>query len=164
MTTPLLPDIASVDTFGGNAHVDADPVVDPASEYSSSDLDRLITQAAMSALTQPRAWARIAVSGGVATLADHSAVWGDSPSVAPTITHGSAGDFFVIWAASYDDLQATPESHSVNIRSVNATCSLGLTDALFCNPSITSATSVHVHCFNAAGTAKDPSQLFVTVW
>lgn len=161
MTTPLLPETAGVSTFGGNDHTDVDPVVDDASEYSSTYLDRLVTQVAMSAYTQPRAFCRVTVSGAAATRADHSAVWGDTSGVAPTVAYVGTGIFTVTWATSYDDIQATPESHSVSIRFPEVSAYNGAT-FVHATVSATSANVLTVRTFDAAGVAADPTEFTVS--
>ncbi len=160
MATPVLPEIASPSTFGGNAHVDPDPVIDDESEVASIYFDRLVTQAAMASITQARAWARVTVSAGVATVADHGAVWGNTDAVKPVANRSAAGVFTVTWATAYDDLQAVPESHSVNIRKPGGSAWTGAGAIIF-NVKRTAANVLGVRCADAAGTAADPDEFSV---
>jgi|GEM_PF-2208077 len=161
MTTPLLPDTAGVSTFGGNEYADEDAVVDPETEVSATYLNRMTTQLAASAYTQHRAWARVSVTATVPTLEDHAAVWGDTPAVAPVVARTSAGIFTLTWPTSVDDLQATPEAHSVNIRAVVGH-SIDGASALVPRWTITSANVLTVTIHNLSAAATDPTMFSVS--
>lgn len=156
MTTPLLPDTASADTFGGT-FANEDAVVDPETEVDASYFNRMIVQLVMGSYTATRARARCTVSGGVVTLAEHSAVWGDTAPVAPTAARTSAGLFTLTWAATYDDLQATPEAHSVNIRFPEASAYKSGA-AMITNVRRTAANVLEVTTYDDAGAATDPDE------
>lgn len=161
MTTPLLPDTAGVSTFGGNEFADEDAVVDPETEVSATYLNRMTSQLAASAYTQPRAWVRVTVSGTTPTVAAHSAVWGDSPSVEPVPNRTGAGVYTLTWPTSVDDLQATPESHSVNIRCVLGH-SINGASALVARWAYTSANVLTVTIHNLSAAATDPTDFSVS--
>lgn len=161
MTTPVLPEVADLDTFGGSFE-DADAVVDPQTELSAAYFNRLVAQVAMLSHTAPRAWARCTVSGGVITLADHDAVWGAGAGVAPTPNRSGAGVYTVTWAASYDDLQATPESHNVSFRAAKASGDGAA--ARIVQGSLSSANVASVKSFDAAGAPVDVTEFVVMVW
>lgn len=159
----LLPNVASVDTFGGpkeNLH----PVVDPRTDNDADDWTRLITQAAMASYTQPRGWVRCTVSGGVITLADHSAVWGDTVAVAPLPVRSGAGAYTVTWAASYNDLQEDPESNAVNIRACTVSGYESSPAARIIQAEKTAANVVTVKAFDAAGSAADVTSFTVFIY
>lgn len=161
MTTPLLPDTAGVSTFGGNEYADEDAVVDPETEVSATYFNRITSQLAASSYTAIRAWCRVTVSGTTPTVAAHGAVWGDTPAVAPVAARTGAGVYTLTWPASVDDLQATPESHSTNIRcvlgySVNAAAA---SDARW---AYTSANVLTATFHNNAGAATDPTDFSVS--
>lgn len=161
MTTPLLPDTPDPSTFGG-PYQDADGVVDPETEVGATYLNRLIAQVAMAGHTVPRAWARCTVSGGVIALADHDAVWGAGGGVAPTVARSAQGVYTVTWAASYDDLQSPPESHTVSLRGAVAS-GYAAAGARIVNARLSSAVQATVKSFDAAGSAADVDELFVEV-
>lgn len=115
MTTPVLPDTADLSTFGGT-FVNVAPVVDPTTDMDATYQNRINAQLAMLSHTAVRAWARVTISGTTPTVADHDAVWGGTPAVAPSVTRDAPGQYTVTWASSYDDLQSTAESHSVLFR------------------------------------------------
>jgi hypothetical protein len=162
MTTPLLPEVADLDTFGG-VFVDADPVVDPETDMAASYQNRINAQLAAASHTQPRAWARCTISGGVITLADHDAVWGSGAGVAPTAVYSATGVYTVTWAAAYDDLQDTPEEHAVSLRAAVATGYAGTSARIVC-ASCTSAVVATVRAWDAAGTAADLTEFTVQVF
>lgn len=155
MTTPLLPDTAGVATFGGNDHFNEDVVVNPNAEQSATDWDRMVTQTAMAAFTQCRAWVRCTVSAGVVTLASHGATWGNANAVAPTVVRTSAGFYKVTWAAAYNDLQATPESHGVNVRAITGSSAERGATPIFHNEVIISPVEVWIYTADQSGAAID---------
>lgn len=162
MTTPLLPDTAGASTFGGNEFVDEDAVVDAETEVSATYFNRITSQLAASSYTQPRAWAYVTVAATVPTLAEHGAVWGDSPAVAPVVARSSAGVFTLTWPTSVDDLQAVAESHSTNIRAVTGQ-SHNAASALVPRWDITSANVLTVTFHNLSAAATDPAS-FSVAW
>jgi len=160
MTTPILPEVASVSTFGG-PFSNKDSVVDPETECDASFFNLLLVQLTMAGYTVPRAWARCTIAAAAITLADHSAVWGDTTGVKPTVARTSAGLYTVTWASTYDDLQATPETHSFAIRAVLASGANGTTAAIV-NATF-SGNVVTVRGFDAAGVAAELTEFTVEV-
>lgn len=163
MTTPLAPDIPSNATFGA-PYQNADTVVDPTTEVESDYINRLIAQVTMLSHTAPKAWVRCTVSGLVVSVADHDAVWGNTPAVAPTVARIGTGHFSVTWATAYDDLQATPESHSVSIRAVNVAVGGAGGATLLWDYVITGANSVEIYTKSTGGVATSPAGFTVWVW
>lgn len=161
MTTPLAPDTPDLDTFGGT-FVNADPVVDPETDMDAAYQNRLTAQVVMLSHTAPRAWARCTVSGGVVTVADHDAVWGSGGGVAPTATYVGPGEYTVAWAASYDDLQSTPESHAVSLRYATAS---GFRPAFarIVNARLADAVTAEVTAYDAVGTPAEVDEFVVVV-
>lgn len=162
MATPLLPEVADPTTFGGPFE-DHTPVVDPVTDMAASYQNRLNAQAAMLSHTAARAWARCTVSGGVVTVADHDAVWGDTAGVKPTATYVGVGEYTVEWAASYDDLQATPESHAVSLRCVQVSAFKSAASRIV-NGRLADAVTAEVTTYDAAGSPAEVDQFTVTVW
>ena len=164
MPTALAPDKPTIDTFGG-VKADFDSVVDSATELSATDWNRMSAQVAMLSMTAPIAWVRCTVSGGAITITDHSAVWGDSSGVIPTASYDAAGTYKILWATTYSDLQATPETHTVAIRAVQV--SISDTSALerVHGYEITGASEVYVYVANrATGLVADIEGFTLTVW
>ena len=155
MTTPLLPDTATVATFGGNDHFDEDAVVNPEAEQAAADWDRTVTQVTQVGYTADRAWVYCIISGGVITLTAHGAVWGDSGAVAPAVVRTSAGLYTITWASAYNDLQAVPESHAVSVRCITGIVGHNGATAAIVNAEIISPTVVWVRSYDAAGAAAD---------
>ena len=162
MTTPLLPDTAGVSTFGGNEYADEDAVVDPETEVSATYFNRITSQLAASAYTQPRAWAYVTVAATVPTLVAHGAVWGNAPAVAPVVAYVSPGVFTLTWPASVDDLQATAEAHSTNIRAITGQ-SVNAAAASVPRWAITSANVLTATFHNLSAAATDPTS-FSVAW
>jgi len=162
MTTPLLPDTAGASTFGGNEFVDEDAVVDAETEVSATYFNRMTSQLAAMSYTQPRAWCYVTVAANVPTLVAHGAVWGDAPAVAPVVAWVSAGIFTVTWPTAVDDLQATAESHSTNIRAVTGQ-SVNAAAASVPRWAITSANVLTGTFHNLSAAATDPTS-FSVAW
>lgn len=160
MTTPLAPETPDLATFGA-PYRNADAVEDPETDVAAEALNRLIAQVCMLSGPAVRARARVSVSGGLASVVAHDAVWGSSNGVRPSATRSSAGIITVAWAAEYDDQQATPESHPVQIRFVDSVTVKG-TD-LRATYEILSASSVKVYVRNSAGTLTDPDEFCLAV-
>lgn len=161
MTTPLAPETPDADTFGG-VFDNADAVVDPETELDASYFNRLLAQVVMLSHTAARAWARV-TAGAAPVVADHDAVWGTGASVAPTVVRSAVGVYTVSWASAYDDLQATPESHSVSLRA----CQGGVAHAgaaRIHNESLASANTATIRCYDAAGAAADVDEFTLWVW
>lgn len=161
MTTPVLPDIADPTTFGGY-YANLAPVVDPTTDVDALYFNRIIAQLAALAHTAPRAWAKVTISAGVATLADHDAVWGGTVGVAPVVSKNATGNYVVTWASAYNDLQQTPESHGVAFRAGTLTC---IDTAVNLAEEISIASNV-VTCkfYNKTDTLTDPAGFFLVMW
>jgi hypothetical protein len=162
MTTPVLPDVADLNTFGGT-FVNADAVIDPTTDMDATFQNRLTAQAAMLSHTAPRAWCRCTVTAGVIARADHDAVWGSTSAVAPTVARSGTGVYTVTWASSYDDLQSTPEAHTTALRGASVTGYLAST-AVIVNGYLSGSRVATVTSYNAAGVAADVDQFLVVVW
>lgn len=165
MATPLAPEKPSCDTFGGTFS-DASSVVDPSTELAASYFNNLVAQLVAVSMTAPIAWARVTISGGTETLADHSAVWGDTAGVAPTPSKTATGDYTLTWASSYNDLREspeTPESHAVSIRCVQVSAQAA--SGISLSPRyVHTANTVRVRFYDKTDTLTDPAEFCVTVW
>lgn len=162
MATPLLPETADPTTFGGPFENHA-PVVDPVTDMDAAYQNRLNTEVAMLSHTAPRAWVRCTVSGGAVTVADHEAVWGNGEALEPTATYVSTGKYTVEWAASYDDLQATPESHATSLRCCQVSAYKASASRIV-NGRLSDAVTAEVTTYDATGSAAEVDQFTVTVW
>lgn len=145
----LAPEKPGVGEFGA-PFTDAGQVRDPETDVSATQYNKLIAQVTMISKTVPIAWVSIDSLG---VIQDHSAVWGSTGAVAPTVTVIGPTEFDVEWAASYDDLQVpTPESHAVNIRAASLTMTAGTGNAV-----IAAANTVTVTMSGAA-------DFFLVIW
>jgi hypothetical protein len=89
------------------------PVVDPTTDLDYAEYERCAC--ACAAMTVSAFRAHIAVSAASTTAATtgtmvkaHSAVWGDTLAVRPTVARTATGAYTVTWAASYVDNNPTP--------------------------------------------------------
>ncbi len=164
MSSAVLPEVSDITTFGGTMANFAPPE-DPTTDLDCLYVNRWFAQLAMLSFTLPRAWARCTVAGAVISGpvdGDHGAVWGNTSGLKPTAARTSAGLFTLTWAASYNDLQAVPESHAVSFKSVIVTAYNGAT-AVISAAAVTSANVVTVRTWTDAGVAADPSEFSVWV-
>lgn len=166
MALPIAPELPSLDTFGGTFS-DASSVVDPATELAATHYNALVAHLVAISKTAPKAWVRVTISGGTPTIADHSAVWGDTNAVVPALTDNAAGDVTITWAASYDDLREspeTPESHAVSIRAAQLSCKAATAINLSTSYDLVSAVAVRCKFYDKTDVLTDPGEFTLTVW
>lgn len=90
----------------GLPKTDHDFVADPETDLAAKEYEALAIDVASLSYTAPRA---IAAVGATGNLVNHSAVWGDTDQVKPTVTYVSTGQYTITWASSYSDLNPTPD-------------------------------------------------------
>lgn len=100
----MLPNISDPASDYGLPKRNYKEVVDPTTEFDQSQIEALCVDVAALTQTACRAWVIVDTDG---TLLAHSAVWGSTNAVAPTVTRNSAGNYTVQWAAGYYDLNPT---------------------------------------------------------
>lgn len=161
MTTPVLPDIADITTFGG-PFVNLAPVVDPTTDVDANYFNRMLAQLASLSHTAPRAWVKVTIAAGVPTVTDHDAVWGGTVGVIPAVTKTANGTFVVTWASSYNDLQPTPESHGVSFRCANLNA-MDNSTAFSVAPTI-AGSAVTCKFYNSSSTLTDPPGFYLVMW
>ena len=103
----MLPDITGPETYG-LPKSDYDSVVNPETDLSAAQYESLAIDVSALTCCGVRAWAKI-TGGATPIVASHGAVWGATNSVKPTVVRNSAGTFTITWAASYYDLNPTPD-------------------------------------------------------
>ncbi len=164
MATPLAPEKPTLDTFGA-PYENFDAVVDSETEMDATFMNRMAAQLAMISMTAPIAWVRCTVSGVTLTVADHSANWGDTSAIKPTVNRDSAGVYNVSWAETYSDLQDTPETHTVNIRAAQVSVEHGGSGDRYAEYTIDYPYQVYVYTNNRAdGAYADVDAFTLTVW
>jgi len=104
-----LPDILDPSTDFGLPKSNYKPIADPTKEVDFAEYERLAIAVAGLSYSCPKAWVKISAAAATAgaMLIDHSAMWGDSSSVKPTIARASTGSFTITWSAAYADLNPT---------------------------------------------------------
>jgi len=147
-----LPSIDTITTYGGVFADYGVSVVDPTTDQSADDFNKMSASVAMMTNTAIRAWAifTTAATTGAMALQSHGAVWGTS--VAPTLARSGAGVFTVTWPSTVDD--ELGESHNVNILGVLRPNPYGST-LVHTQAERTSANVVTVYTFAAGGAADD---------
>lgn len=94
-------------------------VADPETDVDKTYFENLCIGAAGMSMTAPRAWVVVSAASGI--VISHSAVWGDSDAVKPTVTVVSTGEYTITWATSYTDLNPTVDrvvTSTVNLRAI----------------------------------------------
>lgn len=171
-----LPDISSIDDFGGPIANYA-AVTDPTTDEDAKFRNRYACDVAMMGHTAPRAFVRfVAVDGGAPTdpaTFVHDALWGSALAVKPVVARTGEGVWTVTWPTTVDDeLTADDPSlgggvtHSVNIRFAAPFCTAVAGVLKFVTAEVTSPNVVTVRGFLAAGTADDiaGSTITVLIW
>ena len=167
MPTPLLPDIAGPATFGGNAHVNMPGgAINDQTDLDCKYYDWMVTQMAMAAFTQVRAFCRFSAGAVVVQPPDgqHGAVWGNTTILRPTVGRTSQGIYTVQWAASYSDLQAVPEVHTLAIRAAGVSCSHAANVLRCPKVAVTDARTLTVTVLDGASALQDCDELTVWWW
>lgn len=106
--TNLAPNIPTLADFGPTL-VNADVVEDPQTDLDATTVNALRVQAAAMALVAPKAVLYFTVSGGVTTLVWYRSQYGDDVTKWPTLVRTDVGRFSLTWAASYSNLEDTPQ-------------------------------------------------------
>lgn len=147
-----LPDTADVDTYGG-LKVNHAPVVDSSKQEAADDRNKYVADVAAMTHTLVRAMCTFDPGATVADPATniHDAVWGSSAPYKPTPSRSSAGVYVVTWPTTTTD--AIGATHTTNIR--RCLVNVEGTTAIFATATPTTANTVTVRLFDAAGAATD---------
>lgn len=115
-----LPDRDSISTYGG-ALANYGAMVDPTTDEDAAWRNKYAANVAMMTHTITRsARTFLGTSGGATSVADpstgfvHDAVWGDSSSVKPSVTHVQTGIYDIVYPSTVSDELAV--DHSVAVR------------------------------------------------
>lgn len=155
----MLPDKATFSDYGGEKQDYAAPE-DPTTDRSAAEMNPAFCDVAAMTRMIPRAMVEFYYSGGVATIVDHDAVWGNSDSVKPTVTRLSAGRYRVEFPATVVD--ALGDTYSVNLKRGWANTEDGAV-GLVASATWVTPTRFVVACINVNGTYSD-SGLRVQLW
>lgn len=161
-----LPDIDSIDTYGG-ALSNYEPIVDPTTDEDASWRNAYVCNVAMMTRTALRAVRRF--KGHATTPADpstgtvHEAMWGNTNGVKPSVVHNATGIYDVTFPASVDDELGT--AHDVNLRWAMA--QVEQSDGTFraAHAKVTGANTVRIYTYSGT-TLNDLSDevICVLVW
>jgi hypothetical protein len=157
-----IPDVDSIDSYGGVLSNYVAGVVDPTTDRDASAANEAYASTAAMTHTAIRVYARLTLNGASApTLVAHDAVWGSLPGVAPTLSHVGTGHLRITWPATVlDELHA---SHAVNLRdgwaNVRTVSSLP-------NPRVvpTGGNVLDIYVYDNAGTLTDGSSETLAVF
>lgn len=169
-----LPDISSLDSFGGALQNYA-AVTDPETDEDAKYRNRYACDVAMMGHTAPRAIVSfVAVNGSAPTdPVDfvHDALWGDAVGVKPVVARTNEGIWTVTWPSTVDDELTSEDeilgggvTHAVNIRAAHAQATAIAGVLVHAVAEVTSPNVVTVRGFTAGGTADDIAGSTITVW
>lgn len=148
-----LPAIADLNTYGG-VREDYAPVEDASTDVGADELNNVFADVAGMTQTACRAWVRFV--GHATTPADpssnvHGAVWGDDPSVKPTVAKGGTGIYDVTWPTTIND--ELDVDYTINLRS--GWVSVEGTTLYFYTVTPTGPNTFRVRVFNTGFAAND---------
>ena len=127
-------------------------VADPATDLDATYYENLCIGVAGLSLAAPRAWVVVsAAATAAARVKAHSAVWGDSASVKPTVATTAVGTFVVTWASSYPDLNPTASRAVTSVVALRA-CTVQM-NAAGANWATVAGSTCTVRTTTLAGTA-----------
>ena len=155
-----LPDVDDLASLGGEL-ANYDPVTDPNVELDATYDNKTRANVAGATQTQPRAIVQFAcATANPMAITSHWAVWGNDPSVAPTVSRSSAGRYQVTWPATVDD--ELGDTHTVNLVSGQGNAQSGTFLHVQCvkdQPNVW-----NIYLFDAAGTLVDSAGIVLDVW
>lgn len=169
-----LPDISSIDDFGG-PKANYAPVTDPTTDEDAADRNRYACDVAMMGHTAPRGFVRFVTTNGAAPTDPasnvHDALWGSAVGVKPVVARSAEGVWTVTLPTTVNDeltLEAAAalgggETHTVNVRTAIAQATAVAGVLVHAVAEVTSANVITVRGFTAAGTADDITGSTVTV-
>jgi len=106
----------------GVPKADYAPTADPTKEISAAEYNRMAISLSMVTYTAPRAWVVVSAAASAGTMVrTHSAMWGDTTAVKPTVTATSTGVFAITWPASVQDLHPVASSQSTTATNLRMT-------------------------------------------
>lgn len=164
----MLPSATAPETYGLPLE-DYLPVENPETDLAAAKYEAIAVDVSGLTHVSPRAWAKVTVSGGAATLDSHDAVWGSATAVAPTVTYDGTGIVSVEWPATAYDLNPTPArsvSRAVSIRAATVQVN-ALTGAYGVSAVANAVTARKITCtFRRSSTdaAFDPDSFTVFAW
>ncbi len=168
-----LPDIASFDDFGGPLNNYSD-IIDPTTDESAVYRNRYASDVAAMGHTGLRAF--FSFGGHATTPTDptgfvHDAMWGTDPSVKPVVTRSNTGLFVGTFPTEVTTELSTATvaqggGDDVTLNFRRAYAQIECTDGTLRHAvaEVTTANTVTVRTFNAAGTANDVVGFTVTVF
>lgn len=156
-----LPDRDTLATYGGEMQNYTDPV-DPTTDEEAEWRNKYAANVAMMTHTVTRAFRSfLGTTGGGTAISDpssgfvHDALWGDSPSYKPGVTHIATGTYDVIFPTQVlDELSA---AHTLQIRRAWAQAESPDGTLRLATAKVTSAQKVRVYTYAPATTTSPPT-------
>lgn len=153
-----LPDRDSISTYGG-ALSNYGSVIDPTTDEDAAWRNKYAANVAMMTHTITRGVRSfLGTSGGATSVADpstgfvHDAVWGDSSSVKPSVTHVQTGIYDLVYPSTVTDELAA--SHSVAIRCAWGNVEQSDSTLRVANAAVSTSQKVRVYTYKANGSGQ----------
>lgn len=156
-----LPDRDTLATYGG-AMENYFEIVDPTTDEEAEWRNKYAANVAMMTHTITRA-ARsfLGTTGGATAVSDpssgfaHDALWGDSPSYKPSVTHVATGTYDAIWPSQV--LDELGSSHTLQIRRSWAQVESSDGTLRIANAKVMSAQKVRIYTYEPAVAGNAPT-------
>lgn len=159
-----LPDITTLSAIGGTK-TDYSPVEDSTTDVAATEWNTIANNVAGLSYTCPRAWRRFTTANTSAPTDpgsnSHGAVWGNDPSVKPTVARTATGTYTVTWTATQNDLLGT--SHTLALFTGWGNAESGSTQ-LVVQVVLTSANVATVYVRTNTGSLTDTTGVTIAVW
>lgn len=153
----------SLVTYGGPFR-DYAPQVDPTTDPSSTGFNQMLDSVAQMTNMATRAWARFTPAGTgtpvlAASGAQHWALWGNSPAVAPTPSRSNVGLYVLTWPSTVSDNIPSGQQGFFGPHTVNFLAADGQAESqtFYHVQCLATGNSVTVQILNTSGSGVDPS-------
>jgi hypothetical protein len=158
-----VPDIDNLASLGGILQ-NYRPVEDPTTDLDAGFGNKTRANAAAMTQTAPRAmviFTTASTTGGL-VLVGHWSLWGNTPTVAPSLARLTTGQYTVTWPATVtDELGVT---HTVSLRAAMASTEGTTAYDPNAYPTVRFGNVVQANLFSASGSPTDGSTTTMVVW
>ena len=148
-----LPDRDALSTYGG-ALDNYGQMTDPTTDEDAAWRNKYVANVAMMTHTVTRAVRSfLGTSGGATSIADpstgfiHDAVWGDSSTVKPSVTHVQTGIYDIVYPSTVSDELAA--DHSVVVRRAWGNVEQSDSTLRIASPAVSASQKVRVYTYKA---------------
>lgn len=156
----MLPNSATYSDYGGEKQ-DYSAPEDPTTDRSAAEMNEAFLDTAAMTRTISRAWFTFTVSGGVCTVTDHDAVWGNDLSVKPAVVYQIPGRYLVSIPPSVVDARGVSRTPNLKCGGANAEDSAYVYHG---SVRFLNSLSIHVFAWNLDTGSLDDPDGNICVW